>query len=249
MNEHAGLAHGRSSSDDVSARINRRSVLTDERQPKWRDSANPDSERDDQQLVAALRLGDERAFTTLVEHYQHSMIHVASRFVRGLAEAEDVVQETWVAALNGLSAFEGRSSFRTWLFGILKHQALQRAKRDHRSIPFSALARSAIGPAENPESFFAAGVEDAGHWIEDLADWRQVPESVLLGDETLAIVRAEIGRLPIAQRTVIMLRDVEGLPAADVCQRLSISESYQRVLLHRARAQVRRALDHYLNED
>ncbi|MDQ3412639.1 MAG: sigma-70 family RNA polymerase sigma factor, partial [Chloroflexota bacterium] len=139
--------------------------------------------------------------------------------------------------------------FKTWLFRILVNQAKRRGAREARSVPFSALARAETGslePAVNPDRFLPAGHEAAGHWAAELRDWRQTPEDVVLAQETRAQVRLAIADLPPGQRLVITMRDLEGWSADEVCNALTISETNQRVLLHRARSKVRRALERYL---
>ena len=204
---------------------------------------------DDAQLVAALRRGDEAAFVTLVDRYHATLVRLAAMYVRDRAVADEVVQETWLGVLRGIDRFEARSSLRTWLFRILTNQAKRRGAREGRSVSFSSLSqRDAEGDerAVTPESFLPAGDPDAGHWAGQLQDWKRSPEDEVLSQEVRSLVGREIEGLPPGQRMVIALRDVEGWGAAEVCGALGISETNQRVLLHRARSKVRRALDCYL---
>ena len=115
-------------------------------------------------------------------------------------------------------------------------------------MPFAALSQAdADGePAVEPERFLPASDEWAGHWVSYPQNWREMPEEEFLSRETRALVQQAIDALPLNQRIVITLRDVEGLPAAEVCNALAISETYQRVLLHRARSKVRGQLERYL---
>jgi RNA polymerase sigma-70 factor, ECF subfamily len=156
-----------------------------------------------------------------------------------------VVQEAWIAVLNGAGRFEGRSSLKTWIFRIVANKAMTRAAREGRSVPFSALAPDE--PSVDPERF--RGPEDryAGHWTAFPASWADVPEERLLASETLSLVEQAIAELPPAQAVVITMRDVEGFDSGEVCDALEISEANQRVLLHRARSKVRRALEEYLD--
>jgi RNA polymerase sigma-70 factor (ECF subfamily) len=205
---------------------------------------------DELNLIAALRQGDEAAFMALVELYQTVLVRVALMYVSSRAAAEDVVQETWLGVLQGLSRFEGRSSLKTWIFRILSNRAKTRAVREGRAIAFSALA-SADDPAElaiDPSRFYPPEHEYHGWWVSYPRSWEDVPESRLLARETRAQIMAAIKTLPKNQRTVISLRDVEGWTSEEVCNVLTISETNQRVLLHRARSKVRRALEHYLTE-
>jgi RNA polymerase sigma-70 factor (ECF subfamily) len=204
---------------------------------------------EDARLVDGLLEGDESVFAELVDRYGPPMLRVASIHVRGRATAEEVVQETWLAVLNGIDGFEGRSSLKTWIFRILVNRAKTRAQREGRSMPFSALAaRDAEGdePVVDPDRF--AGPEDRypGHWAAPPRDW---PQESLLQREALDVIRSAIEELPEAQRQVIRLRDVEGWRAEEVVAALEISDGNQRVLLHRARSRVRRQLEGYLNPD
>jgi RNA polymerase sigma-70 factor, ECF subfamily len=198
---------------------------------------------DDAALVDRLRAGDEAAFAELVREYQPSLLRFARLFVSTPAVAEEVVQETWLGVLKGIDRFEGRSSLKTWIFRILANTAKTRAQREGRSIPFSAL--------EDAEGNFEPAVErsrfaGAGHWAVPPPQW---PEERLLGAETRSVIAGAIQALPPTQRAVISLRDIEGWSADEVRNALDLSETNQRVLLHRARARVRRELERYLLED
>jgi RNA polymerase sigma-70 factor (ECF subfamily) len=201
------------------------------------------------QLLEALRAGDEAAFAQLVREYQPSLVRVARIYVSTQAAAEEVAAETWLAVLNGLDRFEGRSSLKTWIFRILTNIAKTRAQRDGRTLPFSALQ----DPGRVPEA--AVGADRfldpehprwPGHWAVRPEPW---PEDALVAAETQAVVAEAIEALPPAQRAVISLRDVEGWTSEEVRNALELSETNQRVLLHRARSKVRRALESYLGED
>jgi RNA polymerase sigma-70 factor, ECF subfamily len=203
------------------------------------------------QLLASLRAGDEPAFAGLVQRYHAAMIRFATPYVPSRAIAEEVVQETWLGVLDGLDRFEGRSSLKTWIFRILMHKALTRGTREHRTLPFSALidpTQEGGEPAVDPERFQRAGVSYPGHWSDPPKRWEGAPEERLLSRETLGLVGAAIEALPPSQREVIVLRDVEGWTSPEVCNVLGITETNQRVLLHRARSKVRRALERYLDE-
>jgi RNA polymerase sigma-70 factor (ECF subfamily) len=198
-------------------------------------------------LVAALRRGDEAAFVHLIDRYHASMVGLALCYVGEHAVAEEVAQETWMAVLEGVGRFEARSSLRTWIFSILLNRARTRGKRESRSVPFSALAAVEAGadaPAVEPERFKTSG-PDVGHWTAALPSWGPAPEEQLLTKETQAYLQQSIAALPSAQQTVISLRDVAGWTAAEVCNLLGITETNQRVLLHRARSRVRRGLEAY----
>jgi RNA polymerase sigma-70 factor (ECF subfamily) len=204
---------------------------------------------EDAQLVRSLRAGDERAFAALVEEHGPTMLRVARLYVRERSVAEEVVQEAWVGLLRGIERFEGRSSLRTWLFRIVTNVAKTRALREARSVPFSALAEAEDeGPSVPPERF--RGLDDrwAGHWASPPAEWAR-PDEALLSAETRGVIARAIEALPQSQREVVTLRDVAGWSAEEVCNALELTETNQRVLLHRARTKVREALDDYLRED
>jgi len=205
---------------------------------------------DDQRLVESLRAGDESAFEMLIDRYHNPLLRLAMFYVPSRAVAEDVVQETWLGVLQGLARFEGRSSLKTWIFRILTNRARTRGQREGRSIPFSEVwnpESDAAEPAVDADRFLPPDHEYAGHWMSRPHNWEALPEERLIGQETRAKIQQAIDALPGSQREVITLRDVEGWGSEEVCNILSISESNQRVLLHRARSKVRRMLEQYLD--
>jgi RNA polymerase sigma-70 factor, ECF subfamily len=195
------------------------------------------------QLVAALRAGDQEAFRKLIEMYHAMLVRVARMYVSNQATAEDVAAETWLAVLEGIDRFEGRSSLKTWLFRILTNRAKTRGIREGRSLPFSALEPDE--PAVDADRFHGADHNWPGHWASAPAGF---PEERLLAAETRDVIERTIAALPPTQRAVISLRDVEGWSAEEVCNALTLTETNQRVLLHRARSAVRAALEQYLEE-
>jgi RNA polymerase sigma-70 factor, ECF subfamily len=205
-------------------------------------------------LLAALRHGDEAAFQTLFEKYHPALVRLATVYANDRAAAEEVAQETWLGVLKGLDRFEGRSSLKTWIFTILVNRAKTRGQRESRSIPFSALV-SAESDSDEPtvsaDRFSQPGdpLDSAGHWTQRPRNWEDLPEAHALSQETSAKVRAAIQTLPPVQRQVITLRDIDGFSAEEACNILEISETNQRVLLHRARAKVRRALEQYFDQE
>ena len=208
------------------------------------------SQEDEQRLVVSLRAGDEAAFETLIEHYHGPLLRLAMMYVPSRAVAEEVVQETWLGVLQGLARFEGRSSLKTWIFRILTNRARTRGQREGRSIPFSSIGNpdaDAAEPAVDADRFQPPDHEYAGHWTSRPQNWDVLPEERLIGQETRAQIQQAIDALPDNQREVITLRDVEGWSSEEVCNVLEISETNQRVLLHRARSKVRRALEQYLD--
>jgi RNA polymerase sigma-70 factor (ECF subfamily) len=199
-------------------------------------------------LVRRLREGDEGAFMELIDAYGPTMLRVAQMYVRDHATAEEVVQETWLAVLNGIERFEGRSSLKTWLFRILTNRAKTRGQRDGRQVPFSSLAGAAEEgePSVDPDRFLGPDSPTPGAWAAPPRAW---PEDRLLEHETLDVIKMAIAELPEAQREVIRLRDVEGWTPMEVSDLLEITDGNQRVLLHRARSKVRAALERYLDPD
>jgi RNA polymerase sigma-70 factor (ECF subfamily) len=195
-------------------------------------------EESDHTLVEALLAGDEAAFERVVSGYQHRLMRVARLYVRTDAHAHDAVQDTWLAVLRGLPKFERRSSFKTWVFHILANRARTHAVREGRLVPFGDGGRDADGGTSNAEWF-----DTRGHWAQPPPAWPvQDPEAIVLGAETREALMRAIAELPEGQRAVVLLRDVEGLEAREVCNVLEISETNQRVLLHRGRTKLRAAL-------
>jgi RNA polymerase sigma-70 factor, ECF subfamily len=205
------------------------------------------TESHDHELVQRLREGDESAFAELIDAYGATMLRVAQMFVRDRATAEEVVQETWLAVLNGIDRFEERSSLKTWLFRILTNRAKTRGQRDGRQVPFSALAGAGDDePSVDPDRFFGPDSAEPGAWAAPPRAW---PQDRVLAKETLGVIQMAIEELPEAQREVIRLRDVEGWTPMEVADALEITDGNQRVLLHRARSKVRAALERYLDPE
>jgi len=201
----------------------------------------------DAALIAALRRGDADAFATLVDRHSPAMIRVALAYVPSRAAAEEAVQETWIAVMRGIDAFEGRSSLKTWIFRILTNLAMRAGARERRSVPFAALAaaENTGEPSVDPDRFLPADhALFPGHWAIMPTRW-PTPEEGLLAGETREVIASAIAKLPAAQRTVIALRDVEGWSSEEVCEALEISAGNQRILLHRARSRVRNAIEDY----
>jgi RNA polymerase sigma-70 factor (ECF subfamily) len=202
--------------------------------------------------LEALRSGDEAAFMALVERYNASLLRVAQIWVSSRSVAEEVVQETWLAVLKGIDRFEGRSSLKTWIFRILANTAKTRAVREGRTIPLSALENPGLvpEPAVSPDRFRdPADASWPGHWASHPSAWDELPEKRLETLETRKRLEEAIEALPGTQRAVISLRDIEGWGSEEVCNALGLSETNQRVLLHRGRSKVRQALEEYLQED
>jgi RNA polymerase sigma-70 factor (ECF subfamily) len=183
----------------------------------------------------------------LVERYHTSLLRLARLYVDGNA-AEDVVQETWIGVLRGLESFEGRASFKTWLFRILANRARTRAARGSRIVPLSSLTRreaESCEPAVDPSRFRQADDPYPGGWLLPPAP-DELPEQRLLAEELSKHVRDALTQLPPSQGEVVRLRDVEGLTSEEVCELLRLSEGNQRVLLHRGRSKIRGILEGYM---
>jgi RNA polymerase sigma-70 factor (ECF subfamily) len=187
----------------------------------------------DEALLARILEGDEDAFVSLVNRYERALHRVARTFVKDDGLAEDVVQETWMGLVRGAHRFEGRASFKTWLFRVLANRARTRAVREAKYTP---LAQS------DESSAFDGQFEPDGRWRVPPQEWRITPERLLLSEEIRDLVDATLTQLPPNQRAVVELRDVEELEGHEVCNILGISETNQRVLLHRGRARLRSAL-------
>jgi RNA polymerase sigma-70 factor (ECF subfamily) len=198
---------------------------------------------DDVTLVTALRSGDEQVFCQLVDHWGGVMLRLALAHVANRAVAEEVVQEAWLTVLRSLDRFERRSALRTWVLGIVVNVARSRARVERRSVP---LPIETAGPSVDPARFLPAEHPRwPHHWATEPVAWR-TPEEDLLAGETRRILLEAIEALPQTQRDVLVLRDVEGVAAAEVCNILGITDTNQRVLLHRARSRVRAALERHL---
>lgn len=202
------------------------------------------------ELVARLRAGDEAAFRDLVTRHHRAMHRVARPLVPSPAIADEVVQETWLAIIEGLDRFEGRSSLKSWMFTILLNRARTRGVREQRTTPFSAFGPDEDdgSPTVDPQRFVPPGQPVAGYWTMTPSRFFELPEERILAAETRRVVGAAIERLPARQQLVITLRDIEGWDAEEVCESLGLSAANQRVLLHRARAAVRAQLEEYFAE-
>jgi RNA polymerase sigma-70 factor (ECF subfamily) len=201
------------------------------------------SAKADAELVPQLIAGDEEAFRTVVERYHGALIRLALSFVAERSAAEEVVQDTWLGVIKGIRAFEGRSSLKGWIFRILINRAKTRGVRDKRSVPFSSLG----DPEYKEESAVdSSRFQPSGWWADPPERWdADSPVELLIRKENQGVLERSLTDLAPAQRTVVTLRDVEGFNAAEVCNILEISETNQRVLLHRGRSKIRQALERH----
>jgi RNA polymerase sigma-70 factor (ECF subfamily) len=179
-------------------------------------------------LVDRLQAGDERAFVELVQRYQRRLLLVAQAIVGSRAVAEEVTQDTWLAVMRGVERFEGRSTFRTWLFRVLLNRAHSAAEHEQR--------------AGRPENHLEECFGRDGHWAVPPVAWADEVEDQVEAARLAERVIALLPRLPSNQRRVVVLHDVERLPSEQIASLLGISEGNQRVLLHRGRARLRALL-------
>lgn len=198
---------------------------------------------EEQQLIERLIAGDESAFVDVVRGYHASMCKLASIFVGDTAKAEEVVQEVWLVVIRDLHKFEGRSSLKTWLWRILVNKAKSRAKSESRQIPWSPEELSAY---QRPDAY---RFSDAGCWSAPPSAWGLTPEDTLIQSRLLEIVRDTINVIPSLHGIVLTMRDVQGFSASETCELLGITPSHHRVVLHRARAAIREAIDLYYTQD
>jgi RNA polymerase sigma-70 factor, ECF subfamily len=193
---------------------------------------------DDAALVARLQAGDEDAFVALVERYHPFLLRLATTFVPSRAVAEEVVQDAWLGVVRGIERFEGRSSLKTWLYRIVVNRARSAGAAERRQVP----------PAGEEGAVDGRRFDAAGHWVDPPAPWADDVDDRILARQTVERVKECLSALPPAQRTVVLLRDFDGLPPEAVCGALGISEGNQRVLLHRGRSKLRSMLERELGK-
>ncbi len=200
-------------------------------------------------LIQSLRNGDEKAFSILIDRYYSSLLRLAMTFVPNQGAAEQVVEETWMGVLEGIVRFEGRSSFKTWLFRIMISHAKTREIQEKCYVTVADIGNQRIeekGPSENPEDDFRSRIKDS-QWTMNSRDRAHVtPEKQRLSNGLRTVIAKAIQTLPLIQQQVMTLSDIEGSAGADICKMLNMSENKRRDILHRARSQVRQVLDQYL---
>lgn len=199
------------------------------------------TEFDEPEFLARLRRGDEQAYRMLIRRFHGSLIGIAASIIGSRAQAEEVVQDAWLAVFAGVGAFEGRSSIVTWLFSIVLNRARTRASREGRLVGLPSLLE---GTDPGGRAVDVSAFKPDGHWVETPRLWDELdPERIVGGRQLWDHVMEVIERLPAGQRAVITMRDMEGCEAEEVCSLLEISAENQRVLLHRARGRVRQTVD------
>ena len=210
----------------------------------------PGVAKGEETLLARLRKGEEGAFDELVNKHHGALIRMAMGYVADREVAEEVVQDTWMAVIEGLNRFEGRSSLRTWVFGILIHKAKDRGVREKRHTTFSDFESfdDENEEAIDPSRFQQSG-EWAGHWAFPPQPWDdQTPEKLLASQQAINAMNKAIDELPATLKDVLVLRDIEGVESQEVCEMLKITETNLYVRLHRARERVRQAVESYLED-
>jgi RNA polymerase sigma-70 factor (ECF subfamily) len=186
----------------------------------------------DAALVGRLRDGDEDAFVMLVDRYHQPMLRLARSMVSSDAVAEEAVQDTWLAVFRGIERFEGRSSFKTWLFHILANRVRSAATREQRNTS-----------VDSPHAVDPACFDAQGQWADPVEQWAHDTDDRLEAALWAPVLKAALEELPSRQRAVVVLRDVEGLSSAEACNVLGVSPGNQRILLHRGRLRMRETLD------
>jgi RNA polymerase sigma-70 factor, ECF subfamily len=186
---------------------------------------------EDDVLLEHMLAGDESAFTSIVNRYHRLIVHVARLYVRTDASAEDVAQETWIAVLKGVERFEGRSTFKTWLLRIATNRARSISAKERRDVP--------VDPNWSASSELASRFDQVGAWREPPAPFTDAVEDGVVNKPIVHLVRSTIDRLPEPQRSVVTLRDVEGLSTVEVATLLELTEANVRVILHRTRQRIR----------
>jgi RNA polymerase sigma-70 factor (ECF subfamily) len=202
---------------------------------------NPsDHDFDRPEFIALLRQGDAAAYRRLIRRFHGSLVGVANGIIGSRAQAEEVVQDAWLAVLAGVGGFEGRSSLASWLFAIVLNRARTRASREGRTVALPMLEGGEGQERAVPIERF----KPDGHWAEPPRLWDELdPERQVAGRQLWQHVQEAVERLPAGQKAVIILRDMEARSAEEACALLGISAENQRVLLHRARGRVRRAIE------
>ena len=192
-----------------------------------------ESDADEAALLSRLRAGDEAAFETFVRTYSARLFNVARRIVGTDEDARDVIQDAFLSAFRGLARFHGDARLSTWLHRIVVNTALMKLRTRKRR------------PEESIEPLLP-GFQADGHFAERLADWREPVDQALARAETREAVRHRINELPESFRTVLLLRDIEGLSTQETAKVLETTPNAVKIRLHRARQALRTLLAPHL---
>lgn len=193
------------------------------------------SSPEDARLVGRLRAGDADAFEFLVREHAPWMLTIARRFLRSEHDAQDALQDSFISIFRGMDSFGGESSLRTWMRRIVINASLMKLRSRKR--------RHETAVDELLPDF----TEDGHHTSEPRA-WTETAEELCERAETREIVRAAIDRLPESYRTVLLIRDIEGMDTEETARALSTSISNVKVRLHRARQALRTILDQQMQQ-
>jgi RNA polymerase sigma-70 factor, ECF subfamily len=191
------------------------------------DAVEPDT--DESTLLERLRAGDEGAYEELVRTNTGRMLAVARRLLPSEEDARDVVQEAFLSAFRSLPKFAGGSRLSTWLHRIVVNAALMRLRTRRRK------------PEESLDALLPAFLED-GHHAESFSGWSEPADRALERSEIKQLVRAQVERLPETYRTVLLLRDIEGMEIDDVAAALGLTSNAVKMRLHRGRQALRTLL-------
>jgi RNA polymerase sigma-70 factor (ECF subfamily) len=200
-----------------------------------------DREFDRPEFLARLRAGEEAAYRRLVRRFHAALVGVAAGIIGSRAQAEEVVQDSWLAVHGGIARFEGRSSLASWIYTIVLNRARTRIGKESRLVGLPAVLDGSRG---EESALPASAFRDDGHWAEAPRLWDEIdPERVVGGRQLWQHVQEAIETLPAGQKAVLVMRDMEGMPGEEICALLQITPENQRVMLHRARARIRAAID------
>jgi len=175
----------------------------------------------DEEIVARVKDGDTGLYEIIMRRYNQRLYRVAVAVLRDYAEAEDVMQEAYVRAYQHLDQFAGRAAFSTWLTRIAVHEALRRVRLRNRNV----------------------SLDDVGHdgeaSMNDVEEKSPDPEQNASRAEVCQLLQEVVLGLPAQYRTVIMLREIEGLPISEIAATLNLTAENVKVRLHRGRALAR----------
>lgn len=198
-------------------------------------NANPNM--DSPEFLDRLRAGDRDAFGQLVKTH-HNRLLATARTLVSPADAEEAVQEAWIAAHRALPGFEGRSALISWLTRIVINQARMQLRRSRREVLFD--------PQESGDDALDHRFANDGRWQKPPQQWQLTgPDALLTRDELQDCLEKNLNAMPENQRLVLQLRDIQGLDFDGICNILDVSASNVRVLLHRARARIFQLVDHF----